>query len=98
MTCRALITRDGKLTGFLCSRGERRQLCSSCKRSTATKLCDFRLANGKTCDRPLCAACAVEQPQPPRPYPEMPLETIVRDSVDYCPAHARLAAQQFEGD
>jgi hypothetical protein len=49
--------------------------CSVCKRALKTwKLCDFPTGNGKTCDKPLCQACAH--------HCELDL--------DYCPNHARL--------
>lgn len=80
MTCHRIggTLPDGRTwSGFACTRGERRQLCSSCKSRPATKLCDFPLSGkhaGKTCDRPLCSSCACQAGLP---------------NVDYCPAHAR---------
>lgn len=61
--------------GYACSRGTSRGPCSSCGYVIASKLCDYRLTNGKTCDRKLCSHCAVKR----------------APTVDYCPAHARMA-------
>ena len=77
MPCETIYDDDGRTIGFACRRGGRTRRCSSCRAATATQLCDYPLANGKTCDRPLCRRCAVKQPG--------------RD-MDFCPPHARLAA------
>lgn len=86
MPCR--VSRDplGRALVICCSRGSssRSRLCSSCGRPGATQLCDYKLANGKTCDRPLCTRCAVVQ----KP------EWGQGDRVDFCPAHDRLARKE----
>ena len=61
---------------IICSRGSRPIVCEICGKR-GDKLCDFPLTGekaGKTCDRHLCAKCAVH---------------VGRD-VDYCPTHARM--------
>lgn len=59
-------------TTFLirCSRAPQR-LCKFCRKLYATKLCDAPLANGKTCDAPICPSCA----------------TSGGEDIDYCPDH-----------
>jgi hypothetical protein len=73
MTCHPL----GNGGGFFCTRGPQAR-CSSCNKRLASKLCDFDLTGakaGSTCDRKLCAGCAV----------------VVGPERDYCPAHARAS-------
>lgn len=49
--------------------------CSVCKRKTReSKLCDFRMGAGKTCDAVLCQACA----------------THTEPDTDLCPTHAHM--------
>jgi len=49
------ILRDdqGNVIAFICSRPSRPRRCSYCD-NRSTKLCDFALSTGKTCDAPLC--------------------------------------------
>lgn len=49
--------------------------CSVC-RDPAGRLCDWKLPDGSTCDKPLCDACTT------RPAPEK----------DLCPEHAKAWA------
>lgn len=70
---------------IICSRGRRRRTCSTpgCGRRVVA-LCDFRLTGakaGKTCDRPLCALCAVRMGRHESGEDK-------GDTIDYCPAHA----------
>ena len=66
---------DGNVIAIVCSRGHRRRQCSTANcDNAATKLCDHKLKNGKTCDRPMCARCAKN----------------VGPDRDLCPPHARL--------
>lgn len=56
--------------------------CCNCHR-TATRLCDWKIGSGRTCDKPMCptAACG-SSPAPGK---------------DLCPAHTRAwAARQKE--
>ena len=73
-----LYDKDGNCIGHA-TRWIEYKACSSCGNPRATQLCDYKLANGKTCDRPLCLRCAVMQ----KPVWGQ------KDRVDYCPAHAR---------
>ena len=73
MVCETVKTGDGY--AIVCSRGRRKPPKCACGRPS-TKLCDWPTANGKTCDKPLCAGCAVH---------------VGRDR-DHCPDHALEAA------
>jgi hypothetical protein len=76
MPCVPFRSEDGSVTGWVCSRGRAQHRCK-CGRS-ATHQCDFPLKGSKaggTCDRWLCAKCAVH----------------VGPNLDYCPAHAAVA-------
>lgn len=61
---------------IVCTRTSRKQLgrCRECWVQTATLLCDgpSKSARGKTCDKPICRACA----------------TAGGHNVDYCRDHA----------
>jgi len=80
MTCHPFQIRDatGKVTGggFMCTRGRTRiqppcKFCPSQPKPTpSTLLCDGILADGRTCDKPMCAAHAKH----------------VGDNRDLCPA------------
>jgi len=61
---------------IICSRRSAPKRCEFCGRPGG-KLCDYKLTGakeGKTCDRSLCAKCAVH----------------VHPDTDYCPTHARM--------
>ncbi len=75
MPCRATSLPGGGYA-IVCTRGKRPIMCSICGRP-GNKLCDFPLTGekaGKTCDRPLCAKCAVH----------------VEPNTDFCRTHAQL--------
>lgn len=77
--------------GYACSRGSHRKRCSVCSSRPATKLCDYPLRGakaGRTCDAALCDRCAVRQGGGVFGQPE---------TIDYCPAHARVAAAERGG-
>lgn len=81
MTCKKITTGDGVII-IACSRTRARP-CRECGRGKATKLCDFPLKGskaGSTCDAPLCAKCSVV----------IQVEKSNVDSVDLCPARARV--------
>lgn len=65
------------VTAIVCRRGQRTKRCSSpgCV-SAAPLLCDYPLANGKTCDKPVCKAHSETDKTKP--------------DTDYCAPHARL--------
>lgn len=83
MVCRRFRLKDsaGRVIGggFVCSRGERVELCSSVGCGGVAEFgCDYLLGGrraGEACERALCAACRIETP----------------DGRDLCPAHARIA-------
>lgn len=64
--------RDGMI---ICSRGRRTPPCKFCQANgsfkPSTKLCDFPVGEGKTCDAPICDRHA----------------TSVGPNQDYCPVH-----------
>lgn len=69
--------KDGQTIGgaIVCSRGARPKKCAFC-RAKSVALCDAPVANGKTCDAPMCRRCA----------------TNVEFNVDLCPPHATAKA------
>lgn len=69
---------------FVCSRGKRQPKCRC--GFTATRLCDWKVGGGRTCDAPMCPRCSHE-----------PVE-----GKDLCPTHAaewraRQAKREGEG-
>jgi len=92
MPCTPLDFGNG-VTGFVCSRGQRRPKCKACGRPSTTQ-CDYPLRGskaGKTCDAHLCDAHAVTQQCAKHSAPRCPCRG---DTVDYCKAHDELAKQQ----
>jgi hypothetical protein len=93
MACTPLY-QNGQRVGFICSRGRARtRPCVECG-TPSTKLCDYPLEGkrkGKTCDRPLCDACAVTQPKVRHIGTNTDELTTSPpdDTFDLCPAHAR---------
>lgn len=57
MTCRPIALPGGG-TAIVCFVSRRTKRCKC--GALATLLCDWKAGAGKTCDRPLCAACAEE--------------------------------------
>lgn len=80
MTCE--IKKGPGFTTITCGGRPRRKQCSEfgCWRYE-DKLCDFRLANGKTCDRPLCSGHAVKLSD--------------RPGLDYCGPHSKMKEGDF---
>ena len=70
MTCEVRKDNIGQVTAILCG-SSRRQTCKFCNHLWITKLCDFPVGHGKTCDAGMCEQCA----------------TNVAREVDYCPIH-----------
>lgn len=59
-------------TTFIMRLGKgRRAICKFCRRNYATLLCDAPTGIGKTCDAPICPACAIN----------------AGPDTDYCPDH-----------
>lgn len=108
MTCHSFRSKDGKIHGFVCMRGERRPKCA-CGRP-ATKQCDYPLhgkKEGQTCSKYLCDRCATTIPVARIPevirisdhFPVLPHfveKPIVMepDTFDVCPAHARILSSE----
>lgn len=77
MPCIPFKDKDGKFVGIACTRGRGLRPSRCVEPGCAvphTKLCDWSMGNGKTCDRKMCDAHA----------------TRVGDDVDYCPRHAAV--------
>jgi hypothetical protein len=75
------------IPGGLVCRGGRRPRCKTCG-GPSERQCDFKLKGskrGKTCDQHMCSRCAV-------PQGKHATGAHAGDTIDYCPAHARLAA------
>ena len=72
MGCNTIRDDEGRVMAIICSR-DSRDKCKDCGR-LCTKLCDFPLANGKTCDRKMCDDHSVNQ------SPE----------IDFCLIHSRI--------
>jgi len=79
-------TKNGPVTAIVCShRRGQYKLCRFCSNRLYTRLCDFVVARKKTCDAPMCDACA----------------TSVGPDLDYCPTHKKQPAppqQNLFGD
>jgi hypothetical protein len=76
MPCTPFRSQDGRISGFVCSRGRRSKSCKCGRPSTL--LCDQPLTGkkeGKTCDAPICRGCATE----------------IGPDRHLCPVHARAA-------
>lgn len=69
MPCEKYHTGGGG-TVIICGRGKRKPVCRC--GYTATRLCDWKLGGGRTCDKPMCPKCTHE-PAPGK---------------DLCPKHA----------
>ncbi len=82
MACEVIQTKDGPIVTMILCRHGRRQMCKHCGRNPVSKLCDYPVAPGKTCDFPMCARCA----------------TNIAHEVDYCPKHkdVKPPAQQLD--
>ncbi len=57
MPCKLMTLPDGS-RAIVCMGNRPRRRCPFCRRNWATLLCDFPLANGKTCDARICEECA----------------------------------------
>lgn len=58
MDCRHIKLENGT-TAIVCGRGRRAERCRWCAHAGAFQ-CDWKLGNGKTCDKHLCAEHALE--------------------------------------
>lgn len=68
------VIKSGNTVAIVCGRGFQKK-CSQpdCSRPGG-RLCDFKLTNGKTCDRPICIGHAVKQ----------------GPDLDLCPPHSKM--------
>lgn len=57
MPCEKYHTGSGGMI-IICARGKRQPRCRC--GYTATRLCDWKIGGGKTCDEPLCVKCTHE--------------------------------------
>lgn len=58
MICR--VVNVGGVTAIVCGPKPRPKQCSSGCGTPASLLCDWKMGDGKTCDAPICRACAKE--------------------------------------
>lgn len=85
MPCIALRDDSGRQIGWarVCSTP---RLCWFCREKAVSRLCDFPIGNGKTCDAKMCSTCATQGVKSVTPRKSKP--------VDYCPTHkGRLPVQ-----
>ena len=85
MPCEWLKTADGTVIHVNRGRGGKKKLCPFCKRGSVSKLCDFPIGNGKTCDAEICDGCA-------RTLGRQDVEIghgmkRLNDTLDVCPIH-----------
>lgn len=75
MSCEKVDLGNGNFA-ITCGRGRPAKAapCSFCRARPHTKLCDFELAPGRTCDRKMCDRCA----------------TSVGTEKDHCPNHNQV--------
>ncbi len=66
------ITLAGGGSAIICHSGPRIVKCAYCNKPHSV-LCDFEIATGKTCDKPLCRDHAEHHPE--------------KGDIDYCPEH-----------
>jgi hypothetical protein len=84
MPCEWLKSDDGTIIHINRGRGKKKT-CPFCKRGTVSKLCDFPVGNGKTCDAEMCDQCATR-----KGFQDTPLAPglkRINDTVDVCPIH-----------
>lgn len=70
MACHWLKLTDGSVVHVNMGR-PRRSRCGFCNVGWVSRLCDYAIGNGSTCDAGMCARCA----------------TRVGEDKDYCPNH-----------
>lgn len=65
--------------------GGKRTPCGFCRGGFVSKLCDFPLGDGKTCDAGMCDRCATTKGVQHTPIGHG--FTKLNDTLDYCPNH-----------
>jgi hypothetical protein len=68
-------------------RGGKKKPCPFCKRGWVSKLCDYPIGNGKTCDAEICDRCATQLGHQNTPYGEGTSLVRLNDTIDVCPIH-----------
>jgi hypothetical protein len=84
MPCDTLKTASG-ITVVCSGRGRKKQ-CPFCKRGWVSKLCDYPIGHGKTCDAGMCDRCASTMGR--QETVVAPGLTRPNDTIDVCPIHA----------
>lgn len=77
----------GAVIHINCGRGKKAKPCPFCKVRPVSKLCDFPVGNGKTCDAEMCDHCATLRGHQNTPYGEGSTLVRLNDTVDVCPIH-----------
>jgi hypothetical protein len=52
------VVKMGGVTAIVCGSPRKPKKCSECGKAPGTRLCDWKMGGGKTCDKPLCDVCA----------------------------------------
>lgn len=66
--------------------GKKPKPCSFCHKRPTSKLCDYPVGDGKTCDAGMCDQCATRQGYQDTPVGTSGLKRM-NDTVDLCPDH-----------
>lgn len=86
MPCEWYKTADGVVMHINRGRsGGRKKICPFCKRGFVSKLCDYPVGNGKTCDAEMCDQCS-------RTLGRQDVDVggglkRLNDTLDVCPLH-----------
>jgi hypothetical protein len=75
--CKYVKLPDGSFA-IVCSR-DKRHKCAYCN-DDAPLLCDFKVGEGKTCDKPICKVCSVS----------------VAHGIDHCRIHAIRGDKEYD--
>lgn len=78
MPCHLTYDKEGNLVSARCSFGKPKR-CHYCRRPSS-KLCDFKLRGGRTCDLPVCESCSIHS----------------EPDTDHCKAHTEVPAFNVE--
>lgn len=76
---------DGTVVHINRGRSGKAKTCPFCKRNPVSKLCDFDIGHGKTCDAEMCASCGKTQGR--QDVDVGGGFKRLNDTVDYCPIH-----------
>lgn len=84
MSCEWLEGPGGSIIHINRGRG-RRKPCPFCKTGAVSKLCDYPVGNGKTCDAEICDRCTSTLGRQTTEY--APGFKRLNDTIDVCPLH-----------